>query len=148
MIKQQPNTTANYDIILFDGVCNLCNGAVDFIIKHDQKDQFKLAALQDEVGKTLLKRHFISSTYIDSIILITKKGLLYKSDAALSIASKLGGLWQVFIIFRILPKSIRDYLYDWIAKNRYQWFGKENTCRLPTPAESAKFLKMEDLKDN
>lgn len=148
MIKQPTKPIADYDIILFDGVCNLCNGAVDFIIKHDQKDQFKLAALQDDVGKSLLIRHSIPSSYIDSIILITKNGLLYKSDAALAIASKLGGLWQGFGIFRILPKSIRDNLYDWIAKNRYKWFGKENTCRLPTPAESAKFLKIEDLKDN
>jgi predicted DCC family thiol-disulfide oxidoreductase YuxK len=147
MRKKQDLFPENYNIVLFDGVCNLCNGAVDFIIKYDRHDQFKLSALQDKVGEKLKKEHLIPATFLDSIILITKNGLLYKSDAALEIASKLGGIWPVFTIFKVFPKSFRDKLYDWIARNRYQWFGSENTCRLPTEAESAKFLKLEDLKE-
>jgi predicted DCC family thiol-disulfide oxidoreductase YuxK len=147
MTKKQFHTPINQEIILFDGVCNLCNSAVDFIIKHDKKDNFKLTALQDDVGKKLLDGYHIPETYFESIILISKNGLLYKSDAALAIASKLSGIWPAFTVFKILPRSIRDYLYDWIAKNRYKWFGKEDTCRLPTDAERAKFLQLEDLKD-
>jgi predicted DCC family thiol-disulfide oxidoreductase YuxK len=129
-----------YEIILFDGVCNLCNNAVDFIIKRDKKDRFRFGALQDPIVINLLKDYKINPDYLDSIILIRGDKVFYKSKAALEIARNLGGLWRAMYIFNIVPTLTRDSIYDWIAKNRYRWFGKNDTCRLPTPEEKAKFL--------
>jgi predicted DCC family thiol-disulfide oxidoreductase YuxK len=134
-----------YDIILFDGVCNLCNGAVDFIIKRDKSDRFKLAALQDEAIKPLLKNHKVKEDYIDSLVLIRGKNIFYKSRAALEISRKLNALWPLFYIFIIIPDFIRDPIYDWIARNRYKWFGKKETCRLPNEEEKQKFLSPHHL---
>jgi predicted DCC family thiol-disulfide oxidoreductase YuxK len=129
-----------FDIILFDGVCNLCNNAVDFVINRDKKDKFRFAALQDPSAKTILKDYDINKNYLDSIILIRGDDVFYKSKAALEIARNLNGVWPSLYIFTIVPSFIRDPIYNWIAKNRYTWFGKKNTCRIPTPQEKAKFL--------
>jgi predicted DCC family thiol-disulfide oxidoreductase YuxK len=129
-----------FDILLFDGVCNLCNNAVDFVIQRDSKDRFKFAALQDPKTKSILKDYQINLDYIDSIILIRGDQIFHKSKAALETASKLSGLWPLLYVFVIIPAFIRDPVYDWIAKNRYKWFGKKETCRLPTPKEKSKFL--------
>lgn len=129
-----------YDIILFDGVCNLCNNAVDFIIRRDKNDSFKFGALQDKSTKTILKEYKINQNYIDSIILVRGDQIFYKSKAALEIAKKLSGIWPVFYVFNIIPSSILDPIYDWIARNRYSWFGKKETCRIPTSREKQKFL--------
>lgn len=130
----------HYDIVLFDGVCNLCNNAVDLIIRNDKKGHFKVAALQGEKTGELLKDYEINSNYLDSIILIRKDKLFYKSRAALEIAKKLRGLWPLLYIFIIVPSGVRDPVYDWIARNRYKWFGKKETCRLPSPEEKERFL--------
>jgi len=129
-----------YDIILFDGVCNLCNNAVDFVIKRDKKDRFKFGALQDAASKSILKENKINQDYIDSIILVRGDQIFYKSKAALEIAKNLSGLWPVLVVFNIVPSFIRDPIYDWIARKRYSWFGKKETCRIPTPEEKQKFL--------
>lgn len=134
-----------FDIVLFDGVCNLCNQAVDFIIQHDSKNNFKLASLQDNPGKELLKGKSIDDDYLDSLVLLRNNEVYYKSRAALEIAKKLKGLWPLFYGFIIVPKFLRDPIYDWIAKNRYKWFGKRDTCRLPNEDEKAKFLTMNDF---
>lgn len=127
-------------IILFDGVCNLCNGAVTFIIKRDKHDRFRYAALQSEVGRTLTDKHGIDTSKTDSIILIEDDRCYTKSSAALRIARHLSGGYPLLYGFMILPKFIRDPLYDVIARNRYQWFGKRESCMVPTPELKAKFL--------
>lgn len=128
-------------IILFDGVCNLCNGAIQFIIKRDKKDTFRYAALQSEIGVQLIKERAIDTTKVDSIILI-EPGVAYftKSDAALNIAKGFGGGWKLLSIFTWIPKSFRDVIYDLIARNRYKWFGRKDACMIPTPELQAKFL--------
>jgi predicted DCC family thiol-disulfide oxidoreductase YuxK len=132
-------------IIFFDGVCNLCNASIDFIIKRDKKGQFLVGALQDAVSKKVLSDYPIKKDYLDSLVLLENKEIFYKSTAALKIAKNLSGLWPVFYPLIYLPQSLRDPIYDWIAKNRYSWFGKKNTCRLPSPEEKAKFLTKENI---
>lgn len=130
----------NKSVILFDGVCNLCNSSIDFIIKRDKKDRFKVGALQEAAGKELLSKFKVNPEYLDSLVLIEGEEIYFRSTAALRIARNLSGLWPLFYGFIVLPSSIRDGIYDWIGKNRYRWFGKKNTCRLPTPEERAKFI--------
>lgn len=129
-----------FDIILFDGVCNLCNSAVDLIIRNDKKKRFKVGPLQDPKTKALLQDYQINNDYLDSIILIRGDKVFYKSRAALEVSKHLKGLWPLLYGFIIVPAFIRDPIYDWIADNRYRWFGKKQTCRLPTADESARFL--------
>jgi len=128
-------------IILFDGVCNLCNGAVKFVIKRDKRDLFRYAALQSETGQQLTKERKIDTATVDSIILI-EPGVAYfiKSDAALEIAKDLSGAWPLIAIFKWVPGSIRDSIYDWVAKNRYTWFGRQESCMIPTEELQHKFL--------
>ena len=128
-------------IILFDGVCNLCNGAVQFIIKKDKKDLFRYAALQSEIGEKLIAERGIDTSKVDSIILI-EPGVAYfvKSDAALKIGQSFGGLWKGLALFTWIPKVLRDVIYDLVAKNRYRWFGRKDACMIPTPELQAKFL--------
>jgi predicted DCC family thiol-disulfide oxidoreductase YuxK len=127
-------------IVFFDGVCNLCNSSVDFMIKRDKNDQFLVGALQDEISKDILSQYDVREDYLDSIILLEKGRIFYKSTAALKIARNLSGFWPALYPLIILPQELRDGVYDWIGKNRYKWFGKQNTCRLPSPEEKAKFL--------
>lgn len=131
----------NNKIILFDGVCNLCNNSVLFVIKRDKKDLFRYASLQSEIGQQLVRERGIDTSQVDSIILI-EPGVAYftKSDAALEIAQDLGGLWKLSSVFSWIPKSIRDVIYDFVARNRYKWFGKKEACMVPTPELRAKFL--------
>lgn len=130
-----------FDIVMFDGVCNLCNDAVDFIIVRDKNDTFKFGALQEEMSKEILKDFNVKEDYLDSIILVRGDQVFYKSKAALEIARNLSGLWPLFYGLIIIPAFIRDPIYDWIARNRYKWFGKRETCRFPSEEERAKFLE-------
>lgn len=128
-------------IILFDGVCNLCNSAVQYVIKHDKKDVFRFVALESELGIEILEYIGINNKNIDSIILFEPgKAYYYKSNAALEIAKTLGGIFTFGTFFRIIPTGIRNSVYDYVAKNRYKWFGKQEKCLLPTPALASKFL--------
>ncbi|MCK0158198.1 thiol-disulfide oxidoreductase DCC family protein [Cellulophaga sp. F20128] len=128
-------------IILFDGVCNLCDNAVQFIIKHDKKDSFRFATLQGDTGQKFISDRNIDTTQVDSIILI-EPGVAYytKAEAALKIGKHFGGIWQLLWIFEQLPSSFNDFIYDYIAKNRYKWYGKKEACMIPTPELKAKFL--------
>jgi predicted DCC family thiol-disulfide oxidoreductase YuxK len=127
-------------VILFDGVCNLCNGSVLFIIKRDPRSQFYFAALQSDFGNEQLKNFGLPATELNSVLLI-KGGTLYqKSNAALEIAKHLSGLWPVLYIFKIIPPFLRDGVYTWIARNRYRWFGKKDACMIPTPELKSRFL--------
>ena len=128
-------------IILFDGVCNLCNSAINFVIERDKKKQFRYTSLQGDLGKQLLAERKIDPLKIDSIILIDPNLAYYhKSSAALEISKGLTGGYPLMSIFLIIPTPIRDWVYDYIAKNRYKWFGKKETCRLATPEEKDLFL--------
>ena len=128
-------------IILFDGVCNLCNGAVQFIIKRDEKDVFRYAALQSDLGKQLMSERNIDASQIDSIILIDPGVAFYiKSDAALEIGKQLSGYGIISSVLLWIPSSVRNIVYDIIARNRYKWYGKKEECMIPTPELKAKFL--------
>lgn len=136
------NLPPNKKIILFDGVCNLCNSAVQFVIKHDKKDVFRFVALQSELGQKILNHIGINPTNIDSIILYEPRtAYYYKSSAAIQIAQNLGGFWHFGSVFKIIPTGIRNFLYDYIARNRYKWYGKKESCMVPTPELKVKFLE-------
>ena len=128
-------------IILFDGVCNLCDSSVQFVIKHDKKDVFRFVPLQSELGQKICIHIGISTSTIDSTILYEpEKGYYYKSAVAFKILKDISGIHKCLLVFSILPKSILDKIYDWVAKNRYKWFGKKESCMIPTPELKAKFL--------
>ena len=134
------NKRSTHSIIIFDGVCNLCNGAVNFVIKRDPRNVFKFTPLQEKQGVLLLKKHAVDARKLDSIVLIENGNVYIKSSAALRIAKKLSGLWPLFFVLLIIPSFIRDGVYDFIAKNRYKWFGKKEQCMIPTPGFREKFL--------
>lgn len=126
-------------IILFDGVCNLCDSSVQFIIKRDPEGKFKFASLQSGIGQELLKKHGLKST-INSFVLIENGKVYVKSGAAIRISKQLYGLWKMSTVFLVIPPFIRDSLYSVIAKNRYKWFGKKESCLLPSPEWKNRFL--------
>ncbi len=129
-------------IILFDGVCNLCNTSVQYVIKHDKKDIFRFVSLQSDLGQKILNHIGINPKHIDSIVLY-EPGIsyYYKSTAALEIAKGLRGIFTLATVFKILPAGIRDFVYDYVAKNRYKWYGKKDACMIPTVELKAKFLE-------
>jgi predicted DCC family thiol-disulfide oxidoreductase YuxK len=127
-------------IILFDGVCNLCNGSVLFIIKRDSQSRLKFASLQSEYGSEQMKRFHLPLSSLNSVLLIKNGKLFQKSEAALEIARMLDGIWPGMYAFKIVPLFIRNFIYDWIAKNRYRWFGKKEACMIPTPEMKARFV--------
>jgi predicted DCC family thiol-disulfide oxidoreductase YuxK len=135
------NTADTSAIILFDGVCNLCSGAVHFLIRRDPKGIFRFASLQSEVGLALLKQVHITSEQLDTIVLIEGDRCYTRSTAALRIAKRLPGLWPVLYIGIVIPTPLRNKLYDWVARNRYRWFGRKEQCMLPTPAIKSRFLE-------
>ncbi|MBB5323097.1 putative DCC family thiol-disulfide oxidoreductase YuxK [Anoxybacillus tepidamans] len=125
-------------IILFDGVCNLCHASVQFIIQRDPQEVFRFASLQSNVGQTLAQK--LSLPSVDSVILLEGNRYYTKSSAALRICRQLTGFWGILYIFMIVPKPFRDLIYDWIANHRYQWFGKRESCLIPTPHIRERFL--------
>ena len=128
-------------IVLFDGVCNLCDKSVQFILKRDKKDLFRFVPLQSPLGEEIVDYLGIDKTKTDSIILYEpKKAYYYKAQAAIKIGFHLGGFISLINIFSILPKAISNRVYDYVAKNRYKWYGKKNECMIPTPEMKAKFL--------
>lgn len=130
----------DHAIVLFDGVCNLCNNSVNFIIDRDSAGHFKFASLQSEEGQALLQRFAYPADYLNSILLVENGTCYHSSSAALRIAKKLGRGWPLFYAFIVIPPPLRNLIYDWIAKNRYRWFGKQDHCRIPTPELRARFL--------
>ena len=128
-------------IVLFDGVCNLCDRSVQFIIKHDKKDEFRFATLQGEIGNSLMQKRNIDTSRIDSIILIEPGVAFYtKSDAALQIGMHLKGYRTISKLLYLISSKLRDIVYDIVARNRYNWYGKKEACLVPTPELKAKFL--------
>ena len=127
-------------IILFDGLCNFCNAAVNFVLKRDQQGTIKFAALQSEIGQQLLQQHHLSITDLNSFVFIHHSQAHTKSTAALKVCRHLKGAWPLLYGLIIVPAFIRNGVYDFIAKNRYRWFGKKATCMVPTPEMKSKFL--------
>ncbi|MFD2602818.1 thiol-disulfide oxidoreductase DCC family protein [Flavobacterium suzhouense] len=135
------NLPENKKIILFDGICNLCDNTVQFIIKHDKEDIFRFVALQSDLGKEIINHIGLDISKTDSIVLYEPgHAYYYKSQAAFEISKELSGIYQFLRVFSILPKWLTDKVYDYIARNRYKWYGKKDECMLPTPQLKAKFL--------
>jgi predicted DCC family thiol-disulfide oxidoreductase YuxK len=128
-------------LILFDGVCNLCNASVLYVIKRDKNNVFMFATLQSDVGKQIIRQYHLDASKTDSILLYSEtNGLSIKSSAALHIAKHLGFPNNLMYIFFIIPPFIRNWVYDYIAKNRYKWYGIKEHCMVPTPELKSKFL--------
>lgn len=128
------------NILLFDGVCNLCNGVVQFVIRHDEVGKFRFAALQADAGQALLRRFGLSTTRFDSFVYV-KDGQFYtESTAALWVARDMGGAWSLLWGLMVFPRFIRDAVYRLVARNRYRVFGKQDACMIPTPELKARFL--------
>jgi predicted DCC family thiol-disulfide oxidoreductase YuxK len=128
-------------IVLFDGVCNLCNSSVQFIIKKDKKKQFRFASLQGNFGQEFLKKNSLPADNFNSFILLEDEKVYSRSTGALRMLKHLGGAWSILYGFIILPKFIRDGVYNWVARNRYKWFGKQDVCMIPTPELKERFLQ-------
>ncbi len=129
-----------HPVLLFDGVCNVCNGFVQFVIARDRKRVFRYASLQSEFATTLLQKMNLPSTGLDTVILIDEKGSYFaKSDVALELFRRFGGFWSLLYYAKVIPKPIRDGVYDFIARNRYRFFGKKDSCMIPTPELRALF---------
>src|SRR5690348_5792030 len=133
-------TPNNHIVVLFDGVCNLCSGSVQFIIKRDARGTFKFASLQSAYAQNQLVKFQSPSGELYSIMVLENGVLYQRSDAILRILANLGGFWYVLSGFRIIPKFIRDAMYNLIAKNRYRIFGKKDQCMIPTPELNARFM--------
>ncbi len=133
------NPKIKHKIILFDGVCNLCNSSVNLIIKHDKKDVFRFASLQSDFGQNILSKFNLDSNITDSIVLIDGNHCYIKSSAALRISKNMSGFYPLLFGFIIIPTFIRNWVYDYVAKNRYKWYGKKESCMIPTLELQEKF---------
>ena len=127
-------------VLLFDGVCNLCNGFVQFLIQRDKKGKYLYASLQSDEGQALLREHGLSTEQIDTVVMIENGKAYTHSDVGLRVFWQLGGGWALLYPLRLLPKFFRDGVYNWIARNRYRWFGKREACMLPRPEWKERFL--------
>lgn len=130
----------NNHIIIFDGICNLCNFVVQFVIKRDKKNIFKFLPLQSQKAKEMIKRFHGKVENLESVILIQDSIIYYESDAVIKISQLLNYPWKIFCFFKFIPKFVRDRIYKMIARNRYNWFGKRETCMIPTKEQISKFL--------
>ena len=131
---------SSHSIVLFDGVCNYCNGRVNFVIKHDKKDRFRFAALQSEVGKAILEKYHVPAVDMSSFVLIEDGKYYLRSTAALRLLKRLGGIYSLLYAFIIVPRFLRDGVYNYVARNRYKWFGKMESCMVPTKEVRGRFL--------
>jgi len=131
--------TIDPPLILFDGVCNLCNSSVQFVIRHDPRAGFRFAALQSPIGQAILDRYHFSKEKLISVIVVIDGKAYDRSRAALEIARRLDGLWPLMYAFIIIPPFIRNFVYDWVSGNRYKWFGKKDECMIPTPELKSRF---------
>jgi predicted DCC family thiol-disulfide oxidoreductase YuxK len=130
-------------VLLFDGVCNLCDGFVQFVLKRDKKGQFLFASLQSKIGKDLLEKYKVEVEELSTVVLIDGDQVYTHSDVPLQIAKDLGAMYRVFYPLKVLPKKWRNRVYDWIAANRYRFFGKKEACMLPQPEWRSRFLDVQ-----
>lgn len=126
-------------ILLFDGHCSLCNAAVDFVLKRDAKKKLLFASIQGPAGQKVLKKYQLPPNYLETLVLVEQGKVYLGSTAALRVARFLDGGWPLFYSLIIIPKGIRDRIYLWIGKHRYQWFGRRASCRMPTATEKLHF---------
>lgn len=136
----------DHSVILFDGVCNLCNGLVNFVIVRDPKARFRFAALQSEAGQKLLKQFQLPADDFNTFILVESDRCYQKSTAALRVLKGLNSGWPLLYAFIIVPRPIRDFVYDAIAGNRYKWFGKKDRCLMPNSGMTSRFLETIDKR--
>ena len=139
-----PQTESN-PIVLYDGVCGLCNRLVQFLLRHDYRDRFRFASLQSEFAQALMTRHGVDPHDLDTVYVVknhqlSDETLLARSDAILHMLTQLGGIWSLAGVGRVLPRGLRDAVYKIVARNRYRVFGKHESCMLPEPKHRAKFL--------
>ena len=127
-------------VLLFDGVCNLCNASVQWVLLHDRKGIFQFAALQSETGQNLLRKWGRPTHDFDSVVLVDGDRLLLHSDVPLEIVRRIGGAWQVLYVFKIIPRPLRDAVYRWVARNRFRWFGRRAECMLPQKEWKERFI--------
>lgn len=140
-IIKLPDILSQQDkVIVFDGKCKLCNFSVRFIIKRDPDRVFKLVWAQSPKGQQLFQHFDMNSTHFDTMLYIDGQHIYTKSDAAIQIVQQLGQPWKALIVSKIIPVRLRDYLYDWIALNRYRFFGKHNYCLMPSAEHEDRFL--------
>lgn len=139
-MAENPKAGKEKFVVLFDGVCNLCSSSVQFILKRDKKDQFLFGSLQGNYGQEVLKKYGMPQNEFNSFMLLEGKRLYTKSSGALRMLKHLGGAWILFYAFIIVPKFLRDAVYNFVATNRYRWFGKKEECWLPKPEWKKKFL--------
>jgi predicted DCC family thiol-disulfide oxidoreductase YuxK len=132
--------TDHSPLLLFDGVCNLCNAYVQWVLKRDKKGIFRFAALQSEAGQTVLWAKGLSGQKMDTVILAVGNDIFSRSDVALEIVRRLGFPWSLLYVFKWVPRPIRDAVYNWVARNRYRWFGRREECMLPRPEWRERFL--------
>ena len=132
--------SAGSAILLFDGVCNLCNASVRWVIRHDAAGRFRFAALQSDAGRALLARHGLPLDAMDTVVLVEGERHWLKSDVGLEVLRRIGGAWALLAALRFLPRGLRNLAYDRIARSRYRWFGRRDECLLPTPELRARFL--------
>lgn len=126
-------------IVLFDGVCNLCSASVQFIIKHNSRKNLSFASLQSDFGRSQLSK-FQASPEVKTIALIKDGRIFFRSDAVLEICKDLNGLYPMLFVFKVVPQPVRDWVYNYAAKNRYRWFGKKDECWIPTPEWKSRFI--------
>ena len=136
----QRHSSREPSIVVFDGLCNLCDRSVQFVVRHDPRGRFLLCWRQSERGETLMRSHGLSVDEVDSIVLIEGGRAFLRSDAALRIAAGLGWPWKVFRILAILPRPVRDGMYGFVARKRYRWFGRKDGCRVASAAMEKRFL--------
>jgi predicted DCC family thiol-disulfide oxidoreductase YuxK len=136
----QPSVPMRYPVLLFDGVCNLCNASVQWVLTHDREAQFRFASLQSETGQHLLRRHGLDAENFDTVVLVDGDRVFLRSDAPLEIARRIGGGWKLLFFLRIVPRFLRNAVYNFVARNRYRWFGQRESCMLPRPEWKERFL--------
>jgi predicted DCC family thiol-disulfide oxidoreductase YuxK len=132
---------STHHIIIFDGVCNLCNSSVNFIIKRDKENVFIFTPMQSKSAQALIAKYQVKNVGFDTFLLIKNDECYYRTDAALEITKNLSGFWYLFRAFKVLPRFFRDYFYRLLARNRYSLFGKADMCMMPTLAVKSKFLE-------
>ena len=130
-------------IIIFDGVCNFCNGAINFIIKYDAEKKFTFTPMQTELAKSLMEKHEITNVGVDTFLLIKNNECYIWTNAAFEISKDLSGYWHLSNILKIIPRPVRDFFYRMFARNRYKLFGKQNVCMSPTADIEDRFVGLE-----
>ena len=139
--QEQSNHNGAGDLVIFDGVCNLCEASVNFIIRHDKRGVFRFVPSQSELGQALQERYDINTTSLDTVVLIRDGEVYTESEAAVRIAAAFDDWWRLLGLVRWVPRPVRDWVYRRIANNRYAWFGRKDVCLIPTPELRGRFLE-------